>query len=292
MADPITNVLASFNQQIQAASMTAKGLNSTLSTFGAAVAKTTAGIVALGAAALEGGFKTLSTTIQYFVAVVGSVATPVFAVLAAIILTVADMFRDQLLNAARNVAAMLANNVVPQLQTMANVIGAFVDVVDAGMALLVASFKATQVAIAAFVEWMLSFIPGGRSNQEIVAGAAADFGAIFLEWEKKMQDIDQRLKGRNVLGVGPGGAGGAGGGDFAAKLADNLEAVIQDLQKNLGDRGNVGFSAIGDIGKTIQQQAFQSNIQQRLLDTQLKNLGVLREMLVELRKPQPAAVGR
>lgn len=268
----------------------------------ASIAATSAAIVALGAAALPGGFEILGQVVTYLAAVIGSVATPIFLVMMGSVMVLADMFRGPLLTATREVATWLANNLQPAIEGVVRGFLTFSDYMTVTANTIRMVFLAAAGGILTIVqgvmravEWVLGKIPGMGSAGKAVGKGADELGtwidgikeAIRSE-SKEADEALKRIADRQKEGRGQGQAGAAAQ-NFMGSLAGKIEQILKTASFAMAQKANVGFTGIADVAKQVQMQAFQSDIQTQILKVLRENLGVGKKFLKELQKVARAA---
>jgi hypothetical protein len=92
-----------------------------------------------------------------------------------------------------------------------------------------------------------------------VAGRAAGFGQDATPGEKQRTDA--------IFG----------------KLVDNFESIVKDMEESIG---TTGFAQLEQAYKQVQMQAFQGDLQRKLLESNMEAVGWLRQILAELRGKQ------
>jgi hypothetical protein len=255
-----------------------KNLKAGVDSFAAATVKATAALGAMGAAALTGGFGVLADVTEILTTAIGAVAVPVFAMLAAAALTVAECFRGDLLKAGEKVAGFLANNLLP-------VLGVF----KANIAHVVFAFNLLISAVTNTAIMLLQLIPGASGPKDAAMRFHKDFVREAVKWAVAMQDANANWNNK----LGNGGGGNGGGNGLLAMFRDNLGKVIQSLEMASARQANVGFSGIADVWKQVQMAAFQSQLEEEKRRFRLENLGLLRKFLDRLDKllAKPAVIG-
>lgn len=259
----ILNSIASVSQALQ-------GLAKVTGELVKVTPAATAALTSLGAAALPGGFTVLAQTVQYMTSIIGTVAVPVFGVVAAAGLTLADMFKDTLLSAAKAVATWFTENLIPAIKL----------VVDA-CSFLAEKFADTQQGLATGMAWIgekLGLVEKGTTD--VLRG----------------DDIRARARQQQAQAAAPAGGGAAApaGGGIMDKFVENFGSIVQSIRQGMAQQAKYGFSSLTEAAKQIQMQAFQSDMQKKLFDVQKSALDILESMLKEFQKGglQPAVGGR
>lgn len=291
------------------------GLNG-ITNFVQAIGKAVTGLFMLGAAAAPQGIQTFAKVLDYLTSVIGSIATPVFLVITAAVLTVADALAGPMLAATEAVAKWMADNLVSAIK---ETVGFFVKLYDWGdyvivklqnfadYMLIVAKmiqlgFTLAMAGISKAVAYVLDFIPGlGDVSKALDAWSDASVQVssdLVDEISGIVDGIDKRNDDQAARSADRKKSLEAGGGidttinGLLKGFGGNLGAVITEMRRGMAEKGNVGFSGLTDVQKTIQTQAFQSTISGRQLDTQIKILDILSGMAqrFDVNRPNNPAV--
>jgi hypothetical protein len=261
-------------------------------------------LMALAGGSLLGGFEVLGDAVKYLVAVIGSALAPVFVVLIAGILTLADQLRGELAPAAEGAGDSFGVLV----GVVSSVVDGFMILID-GLKIVWHSLK---IGFDAFVNMidtagtrlgeavvqLMSFIPGsGVSKKDAALDMAADEKALAQRSTQRKSEGQEHL---NAIGAAVGditrrasGAPGADGKTTRENMASNLDSVMKALTQAAGQnsKANVGFSGIADVWKTMQMNTIQSDIQARTLDTQMKTLENVKKLVQLWGRPSVPAIG-
>lgn len=257
-----------------------------------ALGKAIFGLFTLGAAAAPQGIQTFAKVLEYLTSVIGSVATPIFTVLTAAVLTLADVLMGPMLQATDAVAKWLADHLVGAIK---GTITFFVNLIDIGdlvitklrnfgdYMLIVAKmiqlgFTLVMAGLSKAAAYILDFIPGlgnaskaleawSDSSTEASSQLVDEIDGVLAGIDKRNEEQGKRSEERRKSVAAGGGIDTAING-LLKMFGLNISSVITEMRRGMGANANVGFSGLTDVQKTIQTQAFQSSISSRQLNVQ------------------------
>lgn len=257
----------------------------------------------VGKSALPGGGKALDRAGQLLTTSVSAIFTPVTTLLAAGMMTVADIIFQYAEPALEKFADILATKVVP--------------------------------AVLGFAQWIADTPRRIREQKETLTSPAATGAKFALAIGSRRRSEEQRAEIERQMGVGPGGltgergaaavaavrAGGAGGPQYGlfgpnataaaggrqptaaerpgasimGEFAKNLSTVVASMRKDLSESMGIspGMKGIEGRIREMQQAALgRDPIEQKQLDMQGKILSALERMSEKLNKEWTGVGGR
>lgn len=237
------------------------------------------------------GFQLFIGALNIFAATIAPLLLPVFALLAAGVLTVSDILWAQLVPNLKDWYLLILNSAIPAIEEFTNALGDGTEGVTTSM-----SFLQTQMGVFAnFVSTLASKLTGlfgavlGPDVVQGAAGAAMGVGGQ-VDKDDAMAAAAAAARG-GVIGIGRqkrearearDGNAGAGRGNFMDKFLNNLDLVTQQLQFTAGSKPS--FTGLGEAQKSAQLAALQPPFERIMLERVFTAIKVLQESLAELRK--------
>lgn len=289
-ADEATKAQAAIDRQVASINKSVESFNRLTNT----VIATGLAFVGFAAAlrAAPGALEAFGEVMTYFSTILGSVATPVVVVFMAVVLAVAEMLRGPMLSATKLVAEWLGKNLWNSIATVVVKLQNFGDYMSIVGKFIQMGFLTIMEGISRAVAYVIDFIPGLGGASKALSDWADATGAANKEYAgevtKLIEGIDKRNKdlAENKNPIQEFGK------DFKEGFGKNLDTIMNSMDAATAKKGNVGFSGIGEISKTIQGQAFQSDMAGRTLQVQQQIRDILKEMRGDfMGPPAPAAVG-
>lgn len=290
-----------FGKLVSALQDSTKGLQG----WNSALSSGTSALKGFAAASNPSGTKPLSEAFELLAASVGVVVLPGMVLLAAGVMTAAQIIREDLRPALGDVAKWYAENVPAMAEFAKEVANATIEV----------GKWAAHLIKTGELETLTDKDKGSDSAKRIGDLDPRNIGRYIGEEYGNARikaALDQAIQagghGQNQFGhgdlqfVGPpentasgsavsGSPAGIDPKNFVGppapaghmdKFLDNAEMILKQMEVAQG--GAPGFSSIADAWKKAQSSAFESPMQAMMRQFHQENIGVLKEQLIEARK--------